>query len=207
MESVGSIEATQARSGGRHAVRALLAVVVVAAALAVVGVGRNHDRGTTAVAAASHHAAAAHGETFADPEGRFAMTVGDDWKAVPFADGVTVWQVGAVTHRFAPTVNVVTADSQENDLQRYLDLMVAGIRDAGLNPKGLTERVVDGAGGTKLGLLDYSGTQAGRELHFLQAVAMKPGAKGVTATLTTTVDSFARIRAGVEPYLLTLQAN
>lgn len=52
--------------------------------------------------------------------------------------------------------------------------------------------------------MEFTGTQVGQPMHFLQMFLVSDTA-AVVATLTTTPETFPDVRAAVEPYLLTLQ--
>lgn len=145
------------------------------------------------------------GEEFTDPEGIYTMSIDPEW--VPnhgsVMEAVEVWAVRPPTGRFADNVNVLT-QRMGGDLSAYMDSALQGAR-ASVDDLALVNRdIVEGASGQELGVMEYTGTQFDRPMHFLQVFLVSDAAAAV-ATLTTTPESFQDTRAAVEPYLLTLQ--
>ena len=149
----------------------------------------------------------AAGETFEDPEGSYEIEVDPDWEAHhgEIVAEVEGWVVAPPQDGFAPNVNVLTQRAPGMDLSEYLDVSAeqgsAIISDFEL----VTSDVVQGTE-SELGLLEYTGTQNGLELHFLATVAVRDGT-AVVATFTAPPDVFDALRSEIEPYLLTLRAT
>ena len=144
------------------------------------------------------------GVRFVDDDGHYSLTIDPAWERLPdmVLDGVEFWLVEA-RPGFGANVNVLTEPLPfPLGLAAYLDASVENapmfISDFSL----IDERIVDTAAG-KLATVEFTGTEGGRSLHFLQAV-MVEDERAVVATLTTPLDVFDRLRDRVEPYLLTL---
>jgi hypothetical protein len=147
---------------------------------------------------------AATGVTFDDPQGTYTMRIDPSWVAQP---GVVVkevedWTVGPTTNGFAPNVNVLTQDAPGLDLAGYMKF---GREHMGAL-KLIDSKIVNGANGNELGLLEYSAPASMGKLHFLATMAVTNG-QAVVATLSAEEDQFAALRDATEPYLLTLQPS
>ncbi|HEV8489401.1 MAG TPA: hypothetical protein VGQ58_06395 [Candidatus Limnocylindrales bacterium] len=136
------------------------------------------------------------------------MTIGTNWVAHHggFAEGIEVWAVATQEDDFMPNVNVLTQAIGDMTLEDYSAL---SLRNAPLliaDFRLLESRTARGPDGSLLAVLDFTGTGVGRRLHFLAVWTVRDG-RAIVATLTTPVGSFDRIRATIEPYLLTLAAS
>jgi hypothetical protein len=190
---------------GRRVLRVLLGRVAAYGALTVVLVacGGSDDReGDTAGTSSTTHA----GEVFEDPQGSYEIEVDPDWDAQhgTFAAEIEAWIVGESREGFAPNVNVLTQLAPGLDMSAYLDRSIEQGPSALPDFELLNSEVVDGTE-SELGLLEYTGTQNGRPLHFLATVAVRDGT-AVVATFTAPPGIFDETRGEVEPYLLTLRA-
>lgn len=159
---------------------------------------------TVAAAAPAPTTTPLPGETFTDPEGDYTLLISPDW-AEAFqlspTKGIEVWKVAPVVDGFGANVNVLTQPAGGKDLQGYLDANEKAMGSMTV----IDVRTVD-AGGTELGVFEYSGTPPGadRDLHFLSVISVADGT-AVLATLTATEDAFTTLRPTVERYLLTLR--
>jgi hypothetical protein len=139
-----------------------------------------------------------------DPQGTYTMQISPDWVDASGAlvKEIESWYVSPADGTFRNNVNVLTQDTQGMDLQEYMDYSASHLGGLEL----LSSRVVTGAFGQELGILDYSGILPGAPvpLHALATVAVA-GGEAAVATLTTTLDTFAGERAANERYLLTLE--
>ena len=146
------------------------------------------------------------GTEFHDPQGRYAITVGADWSALPgvSAADIETWSIGAAGRAFAPNVNVLVQDTPGMDLDDYLAYSRTHMGDLDV----VDHRVVTGSDGRELGLIEYAGEPPGSSipLHFLAITDVGDGT-AVLATFTALPDDFADLRAAVEPYMLTLHAT
>jgi hypothetical protein len=144
---------------------------------------------------------------FVDPQGSYEIEVDPDWEAShgTMVAEVEAWLVAEPSDGFAPNVNVLTQAVPGMDLDGYLDLSVAQA-PAMLQDFELVRRdVVEGAA-NELGVMEYTGTQGGRPLHFLATVAVGDGT-AIVATFTVPPEAFDDLRCEVEPFLLTLRAS
>jgi hypothetical protein len=191
----------------RRRLRGLCATVLAAPLALIVACGDAEDADITGVRSGAETSGPKGGKPFSDPEGTYELVVGPDW--VPrhgtIAAEVEVWQVAEPADAFAPNVNVLT-QVFDGDLAEYLDLSIESgdtlIEDFRL----IDRKVVEGTSGERLGVLEYTGSQQGRQLHFLQTIAVGSGT-AVVATLTAPEDRASDLRGDVEPYLLTLRAT
>lgn len=142
------------------------------------------------------------GTAFADPEGRYTMTVPADWDAMHEAAGAGTefWVVGDIADDFAPNVNVLTEDVPGATLDEYIQFSLENAPTVLDDFVLIESTTVTGPQGQELAVMDFTGAGA----HFLGITAM--GAEGsVVVTLTSTPDRFEEIRDAVYPYMLTVQ--
>ena len=149
-----------------------------------------------------------NGELFSDPQGAYDLRIDPDWEANhgSFVAEVEVWFVGEPEDGFAPNVNVLTQQVGDADLTAYLDLSIDGAEQAIEDFRLVSREQRVGDRGDDLGVLDYYGSQDGRQFRFLQVIAVDSG-QAIVATLTVPEGDFAGFRGEVEPYLLTLHAT
>lgn len=146
------------------------------------------------------------GEEFADPQGTYKLNVDPEWTPNhgALAAEIELWMVGEPSTDFAPNVNVLTQAAANLDLRSYVDLSM----QQGSNLiEGFTlvdDQIVEGATRQELGIMEYTGTETGRDLHFL-AVFFVENNQAVVATYTGTEDQFASQGASVESFLRTLR--
>jgi hypothetical protein len=146
------------------------------------------------------------GQVFEDPQGSYEIEVDPDWEAHhgEIAEDVEVWVVGPSEDGFAPNVNTLTQAAPGVDLSEYLDISVEQGPSFVPDFELLDSDVVEGSE-SELGLLEYTGTQDDRPLHFLATVDVQDGT-AVVATFTAPPGVFDESRGEIEPYLLTLRA-
>lgn len=144
------------------------------------------------------------GTTYNDPEGAYVIQVDPAWEIQVggLAQGIEVWYVGPVEADFRPNLNLLTQSAPGVNLDQYAQVSVANapsfIPDFAL----VGQSQIDAPGG-RLGVLEYTGSYQGRQLHFLAYYGVKND-RAVVATLTTPPISFASWRGAIEPYLKTL---
>ena len=144
------------------------------------------------------------GTTYNDPEGAYAIQVDPAWEIQVggIAQGLEVWFVGPAEADFRPNLNLLTQSAPGVNLDQYSKVSVANapsfIPDFAL----VAQSQIDAPGGN-LGVLEYTGSYQGRQLHFLAYYGVKND-RAVVATLTTPPISFASWRGAIEPYLKTL---
>jgi hypothetical protein len=147
------------------------------------------------------------GESYADPEGAYRITVPDSWEARhgAIAEGIEVWLAGEVEDEFGPNVNVLTQASGNMTLDEYTETSIANAPTFVKDFEVLDSRRETGPNGTELAVLEYSG-EAGsdRPLRFLAVWTVNDG-RAVVATFTTTPERYDEQRGDVLPYLLTLE--
>jgi hypothetical protein len=146
------------------------------------------------------------GEEFADPQGTYRMDVDPAWTpnhGVLTAE-IEVWFVGESSDDFAPNVTVLTQAAADLDLRGYLDLSVEQAPDLVEGFTAVDEEIVQGPTGQELAILEYTGTQEGRDLHFL-AVCFLEDDQAVVATYVSMDEQFPAQRPDVEPFLRTLR--
>jgi hypothetical protein len=145
------------------------------------------------------------GELFVDPQESYAMHVDPTWTE-HHGTGVAeieAWAVAAPTSGFAPNINIVT-QLFAGDLQAYMDVSTQGIEAAGPDASLVDHQIMQGTAGSELGVMLYTGSMQGRELHFA-AVFFVDGETAVVATLTALPGDFADLFDEVGPHLLTLR--
>ncbi|WP_149203567.1 DUF1795 domain-containing protein [Actinotalea subterranea] len=142
------------------------------------------------------------GTVFADPEGRYTLTVPADWDPMHGAigEGIEFWSVGEITDDFAPNINVLTEDVAGATLDEYVQFSLENAPTLLEDFELIESTVVTGPDGHELAVIEYSGGGA----HFLGIMAMG-SAGSVVITLTTTSDRFEETLDAVYPYMLTVQ--
>jgi len=143
---------------------------------------------------------------FKDPQGSYEMKVDPTWDPQhgTIAAEIEAWVVGQPEGGFAPNVNVLTQRAPGLDLSEYLDVSVEQGPSLIADFELVERAVVDGTD-QELGVLEYTGSQNSRSLHFLATIALRDGT-AVVATFTAPRDVFDELRPDVEPFLLSLRA-
>ena len=144
------------------------------------------------------------GTRYDDPEGTYAFQVDPAWELQVggVAQGIEVWFLGPAEAGFRPNVNVLTQAAPGLSLDQYAQVSIANapqfISDFAL----VAQSQVDVPGG-RLGILEYTGSYQGRQLHFLAYFGVRSD-RAVVATLTAPPISFASWRGAIEPFMKTL---
>lgn len=199
----------------RYVFRPMLAAGIVLSAAACGG----DDGGVRAAAPPSSSDA----DVFVDPDEGYEMEVAPGWQAQHdlVAAGMESWLVEESAGGFAANVNVVTRSGRSGDLGEFVDEMLSGITAADMNAaveaempdseasfqtlRPIGSDVIDGVH-NDLGVVEYEAIISGEPVRSYGLVAQQP--KGVAvATFAATTESFERLFAEVEPYLLTLRAT
>jgi hypothetical protein len=147
------------------------------------------------------------GESYADPEGAYRITIPDSWEARhgAIAQGIEVWLTDEVEDGFGPNVNVLTQTTGNMTLDEYTEMSIANAPNFVTDFEVQDSRRETGPNGTELAVLEYSGEAgADRPLRFLAVWTVNNG-QAVVATFTTTPDRYDEQRSDVLPYLLTLE--
>jgi hypothetical protein len=140
---------------------------------------------------------------FADPEGRYTLSVPADWEAHHgvAGEGIEVWLVddGDDADGFATNINVITEDVVGMSLEDYVELSIENAPTIMSDFALVSSETVTGAAGQELAVMEYTG--AG--MPYIGVMAM--GAEGaVVITLASTTDTFAAVKDAVYPFMLTL---
>ena len=116
-----------------------------------------------------------------------------------------MWFVALPEDGFVANVNVLTQAIPEIDVEEYLDLSVA--QAPGMMPDFELLRLdVIERSGNELGVMEYTGTQNYRPLHFLATVTVADRTAAI-ATFTAPPEPFDELRCGVERFLFTLRST
>ena len=165
--------------------------------------------------------APAVGDTFTDPEGAYTMTVGRDWtKTVGagdveglgkvLADYAEYWLIPAPSSGFATSLNVVTLPPLGIELADFVAGSGRAVENMDGDLKAVQTTMVEGANGSQMGYVEYSGVATGREadgpLHYLVMISLRDHGMAVV-TLQADEASFEQQRRAAMPYMLTLQAT
>ena len=158
----------------------------------------------TVIVVACGGGAPAIGTTYNDPEGSYAIQVDPKWEIQVggLAQGIEVWFLGRVEGNFRPNINVLTQSAPGVNLDQYAQASVANAPQFIADFALVSQAQVDAPGG-RLGMLEYTGSYQGRQLHFLAYFGVKND-RAVVATLTTPPISFTSWRGAIEPYMKTL---
>lgn len=145
------------------------------------------------------------GEAFTDPEGEYLVEVDPAWETAhgSVGEGVEVWLVGNFEDGFTANLNVATQPAQGLDLERYTAVSIENAPSVMEDFELLASERVDNDA-SELAIIEWTGTQGGRSLHFLQTYLVHDD-RAVVATFTAPTERFAAARAEVEPHLLTLR--
>jgi hypothetical protein len=211
-------EGSGSRTGGRRTVLivSLVAILVLAgigASLVTLtstdGSGDDDDR----VAAGGPDA---DGVSFTDPQGAYTLDIDPRWRASEHATTPEVesWFTGTGTVDFRDNVNIVTQQIGQMALDEYMKLVTdqahETVPDYDLREFRIVTASDDPASDTtaevplQLGVFAYDGENSGKDFGFLFIASVENG-RAVLATLTTPEDRFDRVRAQVEPYLMTIR--
>lgn len=150
------------------------------------------------------------GESFADPQGKYTMTLGPLWvtrTGLVGASETEAWLIAPADHGFAPNVNVATEPAPGLDLAGYLALSVKQGPQILSQFHAVGVHTITGTYGQALGAVEYTASSSAGPFHFFAVVTLHNG-QAVVATLTAPDDaSFAALRKQVEPYFDTLRAT
>jgi hypothetical protein len=151
---------------------------------------------------------------FRDPQGTYTLQIDPHWRATHNAASPDVesWFTGTGTVDFQDNVNILSQRVAEVDLDQYMQLVIdeaqksvdkyalKEFRVVTTNPlTGTTSKTP-----TQLGVIAYTGNRGGKSFGFFFVASIEHG-DAVLATLTTAQDRFDKVRAKVEPYLMTLR--
>lgn len=160
------------------------------------------SRGTTVPASGSPD-----GTDFRDSDGAYQLTIGPSWqdRSSLAQDGVEFWVVGTVDQGFLPNVSVQTRASGGRTLEEFVQTDTTDV--GGLHVESATIRT--GSRGNRLAVVEVTGIPASSTLKVPLRMLMVVDIKGdvaVVAAFGATADTYDSLVAGVEPYLLSLQA-
>jgi hypothetical protein len=155
-------------------------------------------------------------QEFSDPQGSYTIDIDPRWKATANVSRPEVesWYTNTGTVKFRDNVNIVTQEIGEMDLDQYMQLVQDQARNTVPDYSLREFRIVtvsddSETGATskvppQLGVFAYDGKSGGDDFGFLFVASVEHG-RAVLATLTAGQDRFDRVRAQVEPYLMTLR--
>jgi len=190
--------------------RSIIAASIALATIMLASCGSDstaEDASAPVVSTAAPRLEAVDGVEFSDPEGDYTITIGSEWVPSPVGaveDGVESWVVAPPGTDFSANVNVLTQSTEGLDLVEYLELSVENTGTFEV----IEQTTLTGENGNELGRFEFAGPVEGTDLdlHFLAIVDVTDG-MAVLATLSTLEADFDALRANVEPFMLTLQAE
>jgi hypothetical protein len=155
-------------------------------------------------------------EKFTDPQNAYTVDIDPRWKQTKNVSRPEVesWYTNTGTTKFRDNVNIVTQQIGQMDLDQYMQLVQKQASDTVPDYDLREFRIItvsdDSETGTtakvppQLGVFAYDGKSGGDDFGFLFVASVENG-RAVLATLTAGEDRFDRVRAQVEPYLMTLR--
>jgi hypothetical protein len=153
---------------------------------------------------------------FEDPQHAYTVEIDPRWQQT--VNGTTPdvesWFTGSGNAEFRDNVNIVTQQIGRMELDQYMQLVTDQAAKTVPDYKLREFRIVsvDDATGSEttaevppqLGVFAYTGKNEGKDFGFLFIASVENG-RAVLETLTTAQDRFDKVRAEVEPYLMTLR--
>lgn len=167
------------------------------------------DAGTTSQPESAPVSLPDGSEEFADLEGQWVMSVDPSWNPShgTIQDGVELWFLPGSGSSFADNINVLT---QRNVLgvgiERYLDISLASAESVFDDFVLLDDRFRTGSHGQQQGVLEYTATLEGMNLHFYQVLVLDDDI-AVVVTMAAPVNRFEDRRGEVADHLRTLRLN
>lgn len=146
-------------------------------------------------------------EEFTDLEGQWLMSIDPGWSPShgTVQDEVELWFLPGSGVSFADNVNVLT---QQNTLdvgiERYLDISLASAESVFDDFVLLDDRFRTGSHGQQQGVLEYTATLEGMNLHFYQVLVLNDDI-AVVVTMASPDERFEDRRDEVEEHLRTLR--
>lgn len=166
-----------------------------------------NDGGTTSQPNSAPVSLPAGSEEFTDLEGQWVMSIDPSWSAShgTVQDGVELWFLPDSSTNFADNINVLTQRNMLSvGIERYLDISVSSAESVFDDFVLLDDRFRTGSHGQQQGVLEYTATLEGMNLHFYQVLVLDDDL-AVVVTMATPINRFEDRRDEVADHLRTLR--